>query len=106
MGPPVLRGFDWDRGNRDKCQKHGMSIEEIESVFAGPVIVLPDKENPQGELRMKAIGKTPGGRRAFIVFTWRAERGGSAMLRPISARFMHGKEVESYEEAYPDVRDR
>jgi uncharacterized DUF497 family protein len=106
MGPPVIRGFDWGRGNRDKCQKHGMSIEEIEGVFAGPVIVLPDKENPQGELRMKAIGKTPGGRRAFIVFTWRAERGGSAMLRPISARLMHGKEVESYEEAYPDVRDR
>ena len=92
---PAIRGFDWDRGNRDKCQKHGMSIEEIEGVFSRAVVILPDKENPHGEPRLKAIGKTPGGR-----------RGGSAMLRPISARFMHRKEVESYEEAYPDVEDR
>ncbi len=104
MTPPAIRGFDWDRGNRDKCQKHGMSIEEIEGVFTRPVVILP--ENPQGELRLKAIGKTLGGRHAFIVFTWRAERGGSAMLRPISARFMHRKEVESYEKAYPDIQDR
>jgi uncharacterized protein len=106
MTQPAIRGFDWDRGNRDKCQKHGMSIEEIEGVFTRPVVILPDKENPQGELRLKAIGKTLGGRHAFIVFTWRAERGGSAMLRPISARFMHRKEVESYEKAYPDIQDR
>lgn len=106
MTQPAIRGFDWDRGNRDKCQKHGMSIEEIEGVFSRAVVILPDKENPHGEPRLKAIGKTPGGRRAFVVFTWRAERGGSAMLRPISARFMHRKEVECYEEAYPDVQDR
>ena len=106
MTQPAIRGFDWDRGNREKCQKHGMSIEEIEGVFARPVVILPDKESPQGEPRLKAIGKTPSGRHAFIVFRWRAERSGSAMLRPIGARFMHRKEVESYEKAYPDVQDR
>src|SRR5271166_4486270 len=104
MSLPAIRGFDWDDGNRGKCQKHGMSIEEIEGVFTRPVVILPDKENPQSEPRLKAIGRTPGGRHAFVVFTWRAERGGSVMLRPISARFMHRKEVESYEEAYPDVQ--
>ena len=26
-------GFDWDDGNRDKCQKHGVSIGEIERLF-------------------------------------------------------------------------
>jgi hypothetical protein len=30
MSLPAIRGFDWDHGNRDKCQKHGMSIGEIE----------------------------------------------------------------------------
>ena len=105
MRQPVIRGFDWDRGNRDKCQKHGMSIEEIEGVFKRPVVILPVTETSEGEPRLKAIGKTSSGRHAFIVFTWRAERDGSAMLRPISARFMHRKEVESYEEAYPDVQD-
>ena len=106
MKKPAIRGFDWDRGNRDKCQEHGMSIEDIEAVFARPVVILPDKENPSGESRLKAIGTTPGGRHAFIIFTWRAEHAGSALLRPISARYMHRKEVENYEEAYPDIQDR
>jgi hypothetical protein len=56
MTQPAIRGFDWDSGNRDKCQKHGMSIEEIEGVFTRPVVLLPDKENPLGEPRLKAIG--------------------------------------------------
>jgi uncharacterized DUF497 family protein len=46
-----------------------MSVEDIEAVFAQPVVILPDKENPSGERRLKAIGRTPAGRRAFIVFT-------------------------------------
>jgi uncharacterized DUF497 family protein len=28
-----ISGFDWDSGNRDKCQKHGVSIAEIEALF-------------------------------------------------------------------------
>ncbi len=103
MRQRAIRGFDWDRGNRDKCQKHGMSIAEIEVVFTRSVVVLPDRENPSGERRLKAIGTTPERRHAFIVFTWRSERDGAALLRPISARFMHRKEVESYEKAYPHV---
>jgi len=103
MSLPIVRGFEWDRGNRDKCQKHGMSIDDVEAMFAKPVVILPDKENPAAERRLKAIGTTPSGRRAFVVFTWRAERGGGALLRPISARFMHRKEAENYEKAYPDV---
>jgi uncharacterized DUF497 family protein len=27
--------FDWDEGNRDKCQKHGLSVHDIESIFQG-----------------------------------------------------------------------
>jgi uncharacterized protein len=100
---PAIRGFDWDDGNRDKCQKHGMSIGEIEAVFTRPVVILPDRESASDERRLKAIGRTPVGRHAFIVFTWPAERAGSALLRPISARYMHKGEVESYEKAYPDV---
>jgi hypothetical protein len=29
-----VSGFDWDDGNRAKCQKHGVSIAEIEALFA------------------------------------------------------------------------
>lgn len=35
-------GFEWDAGNRAKCRKHGITVDEIESLFrAGPVTV-PD----------------------------------------------------------------
>jgi uncharacterized DUF497 family protein len=95
-------GFNWDKGNRTKCRKHEVSIGEIESVFGRPVVILPDKENPQGERRFRAIGTTSKGRRLFVVFTLRHRRD-SVLIRPISARYMHKKEVESYEKSYPDV---
>ena len=31
----VFDGFDWDDGNWPKCARHGLSKEEIESVFEG-----------------------------------------------------------------------
>jgi hypothetical protein len=95
-------GFDWDRGNRKKCQKHGLSIAEIEGVFDRPVVILPDKENPQGERRFRAIGTTAKGRNTFLVFTQR-EGSDGVLIRPISARYMHKKEVDLYEKTYPDV---
>src|SRR5665811_1869930 len=48
------------------------------------------------EQRLRTIGKTAAGRAIFVVFTLR-NRGGHIFIRPISARYMHGKEVKSYE---------
>jgi uncharacterized DUF497 family protein len=48
------------------------------------------------EQRLLAIGKTVSGRYAFIVFTLRSDETGQ-YLRPISARFMHQKEIRHYE---------
>jgi uncharacterized DUF497 family protein len=28
-----VSGFDWDEGNRGKCQKHGLSIAQIEATI-------------------------------------------------------------------------
>ena len=95
-------GFNWDSGNRKKCQKHGVSIAEIESIFSRPVVVLPDKANPQGEQRFRAIGTTAKDRKVFVVFTLRNHED-SVLIRPISARYMHKREAESYEKSYPDV---
>ena len=36
-----VTGFDWDGGNRAKCQKHGVSIAEIEALKAPSVGVMP-----------------------------------------------------------------
>src|SRR5271168_3625993 len=93
-------GFDWDRGNRAKCQKHGLSIALIEGLFARPVAIIPSAADSQEERRFCAVGQTGNGRRVFLVFTLR-RKGDGQLIRPISARYMHKKEIESYEKENP-----
>jgi uncharacterized DUF497 family protein len=95
-------GFDWDAGNRIKCSKHGVSIAEIESVFDAPIVVVPDLAHSLAEKRLRIIGRAASGRHVFVVFTLR-QRPDGVYLRPISARYMHRKEVTNYEEANPGV---
>src|SRR5262249_46961609 len=96
-------GFDWDNGNRTKCQKHGLSLPIIESLFRQGLVVLPTRSD--GESRFKAIGRTRDGRYVFVVFTL---RGGEdeVLIRPISARYMHAKEVRAYEKENPGLQKR
>jgi uncharacterized DUF497 family protein len=89
-----IRGFDWDAGNWPKCGQHGVSREEIEYVLLGTPAVLPDPH--PDEPRMRAIGKTAAERYVFMVFMLR-RRDGQTLLRPISARYMHQKEIAHYE---------
>jgi len=96
-----LAGFDWDHGNLDHCRKHGVSKAEVEGVFTRPVIVLPDHGHSQTEQRFRAIGRTRHERAVFVVFTIR-ERDGRRYIRPVSARYMHREEIESYEKENPD----
>jgi uncharacterized DUF497 family protein len=95
-------GFDWDSGNLEKCQKHGVSADIIEAMFDRPVAILPDEMHSQSERRLRAIGKTAEGRAIFVVFTLR-RRGDDIFIRPISARYIHEKEVRNYEEENPDL---
>ena len=97
-----VAGFDWDKGNREKCQAHGVSLAEIENLFQRPVMILPDAAHSQTEKRMRTIGKTEQGRSMFLVFTIR-KRGRKRLIRPISARYMHAKEIRHYEEENPDL---
>jgi uncharacterized DUF497 family protein len=53
-----VAGFDWDDGNLEKCQKHGVSVADIEPLFQRPIAVSPDPTHSKGEERLKAIGKT------------------------------------------------
>ena len=92
-----MAGFEWDAGYRDKCRKHGLSLRTIEAVFREPVALFRDPAHSRDEERLKAIGRTSGGRSVLIVFTLR-EREGQIFIRPISARYMHAKEVANYEE--------
>ena len=53
-----VSGFDWDDGNRTKCEKHGVSIAEIEALFRGAPRVAPDPKHSAGEDRLIAVGRT------------------------------------------------
>ena len=46
-------GFDWDSGNRAKCQKHGVLIAEIENLFLGKPLVAPDVLHSSKEQRFR-----------------------------------------------------
>lgn len=89
-----IAGFDWDDGNWPKCGKHGVDRDEIEHVLRHMTLRIPDP-NPV-EDRFRTAGHTPDGRSVFIVYTHR-ERAGKIYLRPVSARYMHDKEVRAYE---------
>ena len=89
-----IAGFDWDDGNWPKCGKHGVSVEEIEQVLLGNPSVMLDPH--PDEPRMRAIGRTKAGRFVFLVFMLRQDDI-KTLLRPISARFMHQKEIDHYE---------
>lgn len=92
-------GFDWDEGNRAKCQKHGVSLAEIEQALAVIRFVVDDPF--PGEKRYRTVGRTDTGRHVFAVFTLRGSK-----LRPISVRYMHEREVASYEEGMAELEKR
>ncbi len=89
-----ISGFDWDSGNWPKCARHGVSKAEIESVFRNRPAIHPDPF--PGEERFRAIGRNDEGRFIFAVFMLRSA-GSGILIRPISARYMHEKEIASYE---------
>jgi uncharacterized DUF497 family protein len=99
-------GFDWDAGNRLRCQKHDLSIAPIEHVVShAETLIVPDGKNSALESRLIAIGRTPEGRFASVAFTPRV-REGLLLVRPISARYMHEKEVARYEKESSALQNR
>lgn len=59
-------------------------------------MVFPDPSHSKGEQRFIGIGKTSLGRSLFIAFTLRTTHSDGVLIRPISARYMHQKEVDHY----------
>jgi uncharacterized protein len=92
----AAEGFDWDAANRDKCEKHGVSIAEIEALLVANPRVAPDLRHSGNEERLVAVGRNSQGRALFVVFTIRS-RDGKNFIRPLSARYMHRKEIDGYE---------
>ena len=101
MSRPNVRiaGLQWDAGNWPKCGKHGVSKRDIEGVIARHRYLIDDPH--LGEARFRCVGTSDEGRYITVVFTLREGSVGT-FVRPISARFMHAKEVEAYERGKPE----
>jgi len=94
----VNAAFDWDKGNTAKCQKHGLSIPEIEAFFSTDLMIFEDIRHSAQEKRLVAVGRRHDSRPVFVGFTIRF-RGGAPFIRPVTARFMREKEFSRYAEA-------
>jgi uncharacterized DUF497 family protein len=88
-------GFDWDIYNYYKnWQKHGITAEEAQEVFTNqPLLAYEDSKHSDTEQRYLAYGKTNGGMRLFVSYTFRGDK-----IRIISARKMNQKERTLYEQ--------
>ena len=89
-----FHGFDWDRGNRAKCQKHGLSVALIEGLFAPPLAIVPSAADSKEESRFCAVGQTGNGRRVFLVFTLRRKgdkHGGDKAINQADQRPLHAQ---------------
>lgn len=92
-----ITGFDWDTGNeRKSVEKHSVSRFEAEQVFFNqPLLILADSKHSQNENRYHALGRTNDKRLLHITFTLRNDE---TLIRVISARDMHRKERNIYEQ--------
>jgi uncharacterized DUF497 family protein len=91
-----VSGYDWDEGNRGKCQKHGVSIVEIEDLFTHSPRIAPDPRHSADEDRLIAVGRTNAGRPVLVAFTVRT-KSKRRLIRPVTARYMHAQEIAAYE---------
>jgi len=93
-----VTGFDWDVGNEQKSEeKHAVSRFEAEQVFFNqPLLVLDDQKHSKREMRYHALGVSNDARLLHITFTLRSD---DTLIRVISARDMHRKERNIYEQS-------
>ncbi len=78
-------------------------IREIENALASEtLVVIPDTKHSKDEGRYFAVCRTAQGRDLFVGFTFRMIAG-RKLLRPVTARYMHRKEVKRYEQTQTKI---
>lgn len=85
--------FDWDAGNVEHVQAHGVEPEEAVEAFYGAPVILKEQEIG-GETRTLILGKISAGRILVVVFTVR-----EAKVRVVTAFPAKRKLRRIYQEA-------
>jgi uncharacterized DUF497 family protein len=89
--------FDWDEAKRKaNLQNHGIDFVDIEMVFEGETITIPDDRFDYGEERFVTFGILEG--RVVAVAHTETDK----LIRIISARKATKNEEKSY---YKEIRD-
>ncbi len=84
--------FEWDKGNIEKPQKHGVTLTETEEAFFDEhKVAFTDWKHSAGEPRATLLGKTKKGRLLNLTYTIRVKK-----VRVITARPTNRKEVLLY----------
>lgn len=91
-----IEGFQGDKSNIQKNEKHGVHFQEAEQIFTNePLLLRADEKHSQREMRCHAIGRTNEGRILHVSFTLREQ---NTRIRIISARNADRKERSIYEQ--------
>ena len=87
--------FEWDSHKAEaNLRKHGVSFEEAQTVFTGPLsVTLLDPDHSEDEDRFVDIGMSDNRRVLVVVYTEHDQR-----IRLISARKATPVECKQYEE--------
>ena len=88
-------GFDWDKDNARKNERHDVSQAEAEQIFSDSgLLTMQDERHSSRELRYIALGRTADERLLQVAFTL---RGNETLIRIISARNANRRERKAYE---------
>ena len=92
--------FEWDaKKARINLEKHRVSFEEAQTIFADPFLVtFPDEFHSQTEERFISIGLSTRERVLLVVHTEREEINERIIIRIISCRKATLSERKIYEE--------
>ena len=92
--------FEWDPGNQANNLKHGLTPEDMESVFWQPYVFAGRIVEPAySEWRGLILGQTSQARLVAMIFTRRGQK-----VRVISCRSMRPAERRLYENATAQTR--
>lgn len=76
-----------------------------EALFTNGPRIAPDLKHSAEEDRLIAVGRTGEGRPVFVAFTIRSKNK-RRFIRPVTARYMHAKEIAAYEKESAQPQNR
>ncbi|MFN8634206.1 MAG: BrnT family toxin [Chloroflexota bacterium] len=82
--------FEWDDDNVEHLARHGISPDEVEDLFEGPI--LRRRGGTDAPDRVRVLGRTAAGRYLAIIY----QEKGRGLIRPFTGWEMRPHERDLY----------